>query len=142
MTSRDTMRSRDIFWGIFFILLGTLLILEKYHLIEIWWNMHDIWRLWPLILVVIGMNLISRRTEVIYKVATVLLLLAFGYIVVYGYQLQNGCSGVGRISRPASRSQWSGLRSGGSPLEEPVFFVRFRLSIGRLGTRQVQRFSR
>lgn len=90
MTSRDTMKSRDIFWGIFFILLGTLLILEKYHFIEIWWNMHDIWRLWPLILVVIGMNLISRRTEVIYKVATVLLLLAFGYIVVYGYQLQNG----------------------------------------------------
>lgn len=84
------MKTRDIFWGAFFILLGALLLLENFDVIEIWWRMRDIWRLWPLILILIGMNLISKRTEVIYKIAVVLLLFAFGYIVVYGYQLQHG----------------------------------------------------
>lgn len=83
------MKARDIFWGVFFILLGIVLILEKFEVIELWWRMRDIWRLWPLILVVIGMNLISKRTEVVYNVAIILLVLAFGYIVVYGYQLQH-----------------------------------------------------
>lgn len=83
------MKARDIFWGIFFILFGALLILENFDVIDIWWRMRDIWRLWPLILILIGMNLISKRTEVIYNVAIILLVLAFGYVVVYGYQLQH-----------------------------------------------------
>lgn len=83
------MKARDIFWGVFFILFGALLILENFEVIDIWWRTRDIWRLWPLILILIGMNLISRRTEVIYNVAIVLLVLAFGYVVVYGYQLQH-----------------------------------------------------
>ncbi|QEC53851.1 hypothetical protein EDD80_10819 [Anseongella ginsenosidimutans] len=83
------MKARDIFWGVFFILFGALLILENFEVIDIWWRTRDIWRLWPLILILIGMNLISRRTEVIYNVAIILLVLAFGYVVVYGYQLQH-----------------------------------------------------
>lgn len=89
MASSENTNSRGIFWGTFFILLGALLLLEKFEIIEFWWNTQDVWRLWPLILIIIGVNLIAKRVEVVYHIATVLLLLAFGYVVVYGYQLQN-----------------------------------------------------
>lgn len=83
------MKAREIFLGLFFILLGALLLLDNFDVIDIWWRTRDVWRLWPLILIVIGMNLISKRSELIYNIAIVLLVLAFGYVVVYGYQLQH-----------------------------------------------------
>ncbi|HEY9561973.1 MAG TPA: DUF5668 domain-containing protein [Anseongella sp.] len=83
------MKARDLFWGVFFILFGALLLLDKFDVIELWWRMRDVWRLWPIILILIGMNLIAKRTEIIYNIGIVLLLLAFGYLVVYGYQLQH-----------------------------------------------------
>lgn len=83
------MKTRDLFWGLFFILLGALLLLDNFNVIRIGWTARDIWRFWPVLFVLVGLNLISRHSVLVYKVAIVIMLAAFGYAVVYGYQLQH-----------------------------------------------------
>jgi membrane protein DedA with SNARE-associated domain len=44
-----------IFWGIILILLGVLLILEHVGLLDM-----DLWELWPVIFIFIGLNMLFR----------------------------------------------------------------------------------
>lgn len=55
------MRSKKIFWGIILLFLGTLLLLENFNIIEFAWS--QIWRFWPVILILIGINIISAKTN-------------------------------------------------------------------------------
>ncbi len=55
------MKSKKIFWGIILLFFGTLLLLQNFNIIEFAWS--QIWRFWPVILILIGINIISAKTN-------------------------------------------------------------------------------
>lgn len=55
------MKSKKIFWGIILMFFGTLLLLENFNIIEFAWS--QIWRFWPVVLILIGVNIISAKTN-------------------------------------------------------------------------------
>lgn len=67
------MKFRNIFWGIILILIGILFTLENLNLIDFDW--YNLWRLWPVILVLWGVSILPVKN--IFKVVLVLLVLAF-----------------------------------------------------------------
>lgn len=76
------MKSKKIFWGIILIFFGTLLLLENFNIIEFAWS--QIWRFWPVLLILIGVNIITSKTDPkigipIVAVFTVLVLSLFVY---------------------------------------------------------------
>lgn len=52
------MKSGRIFWGALFIIVGLLLLLEKFNVVSLEW--HYAWRLWPLLLIFWGAALLVR----------------------------------------------------------------------------------
>ncbi len=50
------MNSKKIFWGVFMMAIGALLILNQLDLIHFTWR--DVWRLWPAVLIVIGISIL------------------------------------------------------------------------------------
>lgn len=55
------MRASKISWGIVFIFIGTVFLLENYDIIDFSWGY--IWRFWPLILIVTGINIIFSKSN-------------------------------------------------------------------------------
>ena len=53
-------KSGQIFWGLFFLTLGTLFFLEKYELIN--FDFYFVWDLWPVVFVFIGLLVITKET--------------------------------------------------------------------------------
>ncbi|MFC2136186.1 LiaI-LiaF-like domain-containing protein [Bacteroidota bacterium] len=75
------MKTGQIFWGIFFVVIGSLILLTKYDLLACDWDF--IWDLWPLILIFIGLLVVSRKT-----IAKPVVSLLFGILVgvlVFGF---------------------------------------------------------
>lgn len=66
------MKFRNIFWGIILIALGLLFTLDNLNLLDFdWYNM---WRLWPVVLVLWGISILPAKNIV--KIGLVLLVLA------------------------------------------------------------------
>lgn len=55
------MRTSKISWGIILIFIGTIFLLENYNLIDFHWNY--VWKFWPVILIIMGINIIFSRSE-------------------------------------------------------------------------------
>jgi hypothetical protein len=68
------MKTKQIFWGVFLISIGILILLRNYFDLSIEWG--DIWKLWPLIFVLIGANLMLKNDSIkaVLSVFTALLL--------------------------------------------------------------------
>ncbi len=54
------MKTKQIFWGVFLISIGILILLSGY--IEFECGFGDLWKLWPLFIVLIGINLMLKNT--------------------------------------------------------------------------------
>ena len=66
------MKFRNIFWGIILIVLGLLFTLDNLNLLDFdWYNM---WRLWPVVLVLWGISILPAKNIV--KIGLVVLVLA------------------------------------------------------------------
>lgn len=65
------MKFRNIFWGIILILVGILFTLENLHVIDFDW--YNLWRLWPVILVLWGVSILPVKNMI--KVGLVILVL-------------------------------------------------------------------
>lgn len=86
------MKSGRIFWGVLLIILGVLGILYNYFDIHLSWDI--LWKLWPLLLVFLGISAFikdSRSRWIV--VAGVGLLTA---VVIFS-SVQKGCSSIDRI---------------------------------------------
>jgi hypothetical protein len=59
--SETTMKPGRVFWGVFFVLLGLLLLAARFDIITVVWT--DLWRFWPLVLVLIGGALLFRGSK-------------------------------------------------------------------------------
>ncbi|MFC5282491.1 LiaI-LiaF-like domain-containing protein [Pedobacter alpinus] len=55
------MKADKIFWGIVFIFVGTVFLLENFGVIDFSWR--DIWRFWPLLLVITGVNIVFKDSK-------------------------------------------------------------------------------
>ncbi|TAF44688.1 MAG: hypothetical protein EAZ51_05405 [Sphingobacteriales bacterium] len=55
------MKSKKIFWGIILIFFGTILLLENFNIIEFYWS--QIWRFWPVLLILVGINTITAKSN-------------------------------------------------------------------------------
>ncbi len=53
------MKTSNVFWGVLLILLGSLFILDNLDIVDFAW--HNIWRLWPVILVLWGVSIIPVK---------------------------------------------------------------------------------
>jgi len=66
------MKYRNIFWGVILILIGILFTLENFNLIN--FNIRELWRLWPVVLVLWGISIIPADKWI--RLGLVLLVLA------------------------------------------------------------------
>jgi len=82
------MKADKIFWGILFVFIGGIFLLENFGIIDFSW--YYIWRLWPLALILIGLNiLLSRVNSKIGIIATVVIMvIALGFVTFKG--IRNG----------------------------------------------------
>lgn len=55
------MKASKISWGIILIFIGTVFLLENYGIIDFHWTY--VWRFWPVILIIMGINIIFSRSE-------------------------------------------------------------------------------
>lgn len=73
------MKTGRVFWGILFIVVGTLILLEKTNVISLEW--HGVWRFWPLILVFLGVAVLARNRGLLW-IAVGLAALCLGVVLV------------------------------------------------------------
>lgn len=83
------MKSRNIGMGIFFIIVGAVWLLVNLGYIRGWWILNSLSVLWPLLLVVIGINIIFRGNAVI----NIIVWLLFAAAVI-GYSFHTHQVGV------------------------------------------------
>lgn len=55
------MKIEKIVWGLILLFIGGILLLENFGVFHFYWS--SVWHLWPLILIVIGANMIVNRTN-------------------------------------------------------------------------------
>ena len=75
------MKAKNIIWGLVLVLIGTLFILKNLDVIYFSW--HSIWRLWPLILVLIGVTILPVKDAV--KVVLTIIVLIIGALFLIYY---------------------------------------------------------
>lgn len=66
------MRYRNIFWGVILILIGILFTLENLNVI--YFNVRELWRLWPVVLILWGISILPADKWI--RIGLVLLVLA------------------------------------------------------------------
>ena len=81
------MKGKNIYWGLLLIAIGVLLLLKTLNILSFSFN--DLIKLWPLILIWIGISLIPMK-DVFKIILNVLVFLVGVYILIAGNPL-NGC---------------------------------------------------
>lgn len=77
------MNGRKIFWGVFFITIGILILLNNFASVQLDW--HFIWKLWPVLLVLIGLKYVFRESKSRWIISLVGALLA-GLVLFSAYK--------------------------------------------------------
>ncbi len=75
------MKAKNIIWGLVLVLIGVLFILKNLDIIYFSW--HSIWRLWPLILVLVGVTILPVKDAV--KVGLTLVVFIIGALFLIFY---------------------------------------------------------
>lgn len=105
------MKSEKIVWGLTLVFVGSILLLDNFGVIDFYWR--SLWHFWPLILILVGLNMVFAyvKNTAVAKAAIVLLtclILAFiGYMginreqsgdIFIGDSAQEDPIGVGEVS--------------------------------------------
>jgi hypothetical protein len=101
-------------WGVFFVVLGAVPLAYARHAISAA-TLGDAWRLWPLVIVGIGLAFVLSRTRAFFIGGTLVALimgLVFGSALAVGPNV--GCGGGGNNSRSVTQS---GAFDGGSTVQ-------------------------
>lgn len=78
------MKTGKIVWGMFLIFLGLVFLLDNLHIINFYWG--SVWRFWPVVFILIGMNMIMSRLQNKNLVAPLVALITFLVLGVVGYK--------------------------------------------------------
>lgn len=78
------MRTEKIIWGIILVFTGAILLLQNFGVIDFYWQV--IFRFWPIVLILIGANLLLSRenSKTGAFISILLTLLALGFITYQG----------------------------------------------------------
>jgi len=76
------MKTERVIWGLIFLFIGGVLLLDNFGLINFHWDI--IWRFWPLVLIVLGVNMLfpgedSARGGIISVIITIAALVFIGF---------------------------------------------------------------
>ncbi|PKL88815.1 MAG: hypothetical protein CVV23_08355 [Ignavibacteriae bacterium HGW-Ignavibacteriae-2] len=74
------MKTGQIFWGVLFVTIGSLILLQRYDIFIMDWSF--VWDLWPVLLILWGLSIITKETFV-KPIITVLIAFFIG-AVLYG----------------------------------------------------------
>lgn len=74
------MKAKNIIWGLVLVLIGVLFILKNLDIIYFSW--HSLWRLWPMILVLIGIAILPVK-ELIKVILAIVVMIAGALFLVY-----------------------------------------------------------
>jgi len=73
------MKTKNIIWGLILVLIGVLFILKNLDIIYFSW--YSLWRLWPLLLVLIGVTILPVK-DGIKVVLTIIVLIAAAFFLI------------------------------------------------------------
>ena len=59
-----------IFWGLLLVLIGGMLVADNFGWLNVNWG--DLWRLWPLVIIAIGVSILSVK-GIVWKIFTIVL---------------------------------------------------------------------
>ena len=87
------MKIDRLIWGILFLFVGGVLLLDNFNVITFYWR--NIWQFWPVILIILGVNvLIGKKESNIGGIISIsILVITLGYLFYRGQQ-------------PAESSRW------------------------------------
>jgi hypothetical protein len=78
------MKTGKIVWGMFLIFLGSVFLLDNLDIINFYWG--SVWRFWPVVFILIGMNMLLSRLENKNLVALLVALITFLVLGLVGYK--------------------------------------------------------
>ncbi len=80
------MKTKNLVWGIILVFIGGIFLLENFDVIEFSWR--HIWRFWPVILILIGVNILFTRSEKNSGVliSAIITILVLGFITYKGIE--------------------------------------------------------
>lgn len=70
----------NIFWGLLFVLLGALFLLQNFNVMAI--DLSNLWRLWPIFIVAAGVSMLSFRGWLGTILASVFVALTLGLVMI------------------------------------------------------------
>ncbi len=78
------MKSRHVFWGIFFVTIGILILLNN--LGKLYFDLSDLWKYWPLVIILWGITFLVKNNvfKVILSAASAVIL-AFAIVGFFNY---------------------------------------------------------
>lgn len=79
------MKSERIIWGLVLVFVGSILLLDNFGVIDFYWR--SVWRFWPLILILSGLNLVFARAKEHAAVKALLIVVAvliLGFVAYVG----------------------------------------------------------
>lgn len=119
------MKSEKIVWGLTLVFVGTILLLDNFGVIDFYWR--SVWHFWPLILILIGLNMVfaySKHTSAGKTAVILITCLVLGFIGYMG------------ITRPQEKSGfWSWTYTDGDEQGDSMENSRFT----EVYTPQIQR---
>ena len=75
------MKTKNIIWGFILVLIGVLFILKNLDIIYFSW--YSLWKLWPLVLVMIGVTILPVKDGIKVALAIIVLIAAAFFLVYY-----------------------------------------------------------
>jgi hypothetical protein len=75
------MKTKNVIWGLVLVLIGTLFILKNLDIVYFSW--HSIWRLWPVVLVLIGIAILPIKSGI--KIALTIITLIIATIILVSF---------------------------------------------------------
>lgn len=75
------MKAKNVIWGLVLVIIGVLFILKNLDIIYFSW--HSIWRLWPLVLVLIGVTILPVKDAVKVVLTVIVLIIGALFLIYY-----------------------------------------------------------
>lgn len=74
-----------LFWGLLLVLIGVLIILNNFQIVNVNWG--NLWRLWPMIIIVAGLSMLSLKGW-LWRVVTAIAIIGSMALIVWAAVLQ------------------------------------------------------
>jgi hypothetical protein len=89
------MKFDKIIWGVLLLFIGSVLLLTNFDVIEFYWR--NIWDFWPILLIILGVNILFNRndSQIGNIISLGILIIALSFLFVKGQQNPRGNSGYG-----------------------------------------------